>query len=190
MPTIRLANEGDIPSINAVTNWAIVNTTAHFSLEPEPDGPMLESWRQTREMFPWLVGLDEKGTFLGYAKASAWNGRCAYDWAAEVTVYVHPEHHRKGVGRALYGRLFEILKAQGYRTLIGGITLGNPASVALHESMGMRKVAEFPSVGFKFGKWMSVGYWAVELGEDNGEPAQIQSVASAVSALDGRDSLA
>ncbi len=190
MPVIRLATEGDIPSINAVTNWAIVNTAAHFSVEPEADEPMLEGWRRTHEMFPWLVAEDDAGAFLGYAKASAWNGRCAYNWSAEVTVYVHREHHRKGVGRALYGRLFEILRAQGYRTLIGGITLPNPASVALHESMGMRKVAEFPSVGFKFGTWMSVGYWAIELVDDAGEPAQIQSVASAVSALDGRDSLA
>ncbi len=178
MTTVRLAREGDIPAINALSNWAIRETVAHFSVDPEPDEAMLEDWRRSRAMYPWLVA--ENGSFLGYARSSPWKGRCAYDWSVEVTVYVHPDHHRKGLGRLLYERLFAILRAQGYRTLLGGITLPNPASVALHEAMGMRQVAEMPSVGFKFGAWHSVGYWGVELWRGDDAPGEIVPVASAV----------
>lgn len=176
MTTVRLAREGDIPAINALSNWAIRETVAHFSLDEEPDGAMLRNWLETRRMHPWLVAED--GAFQGYAKSSPWKSRCAYNWSAEITVYVHPDHHRRGVGRLLYARLFEILRAQGYRTLLAGVTVPNEASVALHEAMGMRKVAEFPRVGFKFGSWHSVGYWAIELVEGDGPPREIQPVAS------------
>lgn len=182
MPSIRLATEADIPDINALSNWAIRETVAHFALDPEPDEAMLATWRQTREMHPWLVAEDE-GRFLGFAKSSPWKSRCAYNWSVEVTVYVHPDHHRRGAGRALYERLFEILKAQGYRTLLAGIALPNDASVRLHEAMGMRRTGEFPSVGYKFGGWISVGYWALELGSAGEPPGDVATVDGAVSAL-------
>ncbi len=179
MPTIRLALKSDIPAINALSNWAIRETVAHFSLQPEPDEAMLASWRDTHAMYPWLIAQSDAGVFQGFAKSGPWKSRRAYCWSVEVTVYVHPDHHRKGVGRSLYTRLFEILKAQGYRTLLGGITLPNPASIALHEAMGMRQVAELPRVGHKFGNWHDVGYWGIELSSEDRAPGEIQSVATA-----------
>ena len=108
--------------------------------------------------------------------ASPWKGRCAYDWSAEVTVYVHHEHHHKGVGAALYVRLFEILRSQGYRTVLAGITQPNEPSVRLHERMGMTKVGHMTRVGWKFQAWHDVGYWQLELAGDDATPRTIKRV--------------
>jgi L-amino acid N-acyltransferase YncA len=80
-------------------------------------------------------------------------------FSAEVTVYVEPGHARRGIGSKLYTRLFPILQTRGIHAVIGGIALPNEASVALHEKFGMRKVAHFTEVGFKFDRWIDVGYW-------------------------------
>jgi len=76
-----------------------------------------------------------------------------------VSVYLAPEQTGKGAGSRLYTELFLRLSALGYHVVIGAITLPNPASIALHEKFGMEKVGHFKEVGFKFGKWVDVGYW-------------------------------
>jgi phosphinothricin acetyltransferase len=173
---IRLATADDLPGILEISNWAALNTAANFAIEPET----LEAWRadydETHAMFPWLVATDDGGTVVGFAKASPWKGRCAYGWTAETTVYVLPDRHGKGIGTALYTRLIEILRAQGYRTLLGGITQPNEASVRLHEALGFRKVALFEGVGWKFDKWHDVGYWELQLANDAAAPTKIKRV--------------
>ncbi len=173
---IRLAEFEDVFAILDISNWAAVNTPANFALEPETLASWEESLRETHEMYPWVVGEAETGDIVGFAKASPWKGRCAYDWSAEVTVYVHPEHQSKGIGKALYAKLFPILKAQGYRTLLGGITQPNEASVRLHESFGMKRVAMFETIGWKFEKWHDVGYWQLNLRDDDAPPPAIKAV--------------
>lgn len=194
---IRLAEFEDVSAILDISNWAAVNTPANFALEPETLATWEESWRETHEMYPWVVAEGEtgganersekstlpltpslkgRGDILGFAKASPWKGRCAYNWSAEVTVYVHPEHHGKGIGKVLYGKLFPLLKAQGYRTLLGGITQPNEASVRLHESFGMKRVAMFETIGWKFEKWHDVGYWQLILRDDDTPPQRIRPV--------------
>ena len=108
--------------------------------------------------FPWLVA-EEAGRVLGYAYATKWKERSAYRFSAEVTVYLAPTATGRGLGTRLYTELFPMLDARGLHALMGGITLPNEASVALHEKFGMRKVAHFEEVGFKFGRWLAVGYW-------------------------------
>ena len=88
-----------------------------------------------------------------------------------------PGHHRRGVGKALYDRLLSTLRAQGYRTLLGGITVPNPASVRLHESFGFRRVALLERVGWKFGTWHDVGYWELLLRDDDKAPTDLKPVA-------------
>lgn len=88
-----------------------------------------------------------------------WHARSAYRFCAEVTVYLDPDHTRGGIGSKLYDQLFPILKARVIHTAIGEITLPNEASFALHEEFGFSKVAHFKEVGFKFDRWLDVGYW-------------------------------
>ena len=96
-------------------------------------------------------------------------------------MYIHPDHHGRGVGKALYGKLVPILKAQGYRTLLAGITVPNAASERLHESLGMKRVAVFTRVGWKFGRWHDVGFWELEFDAAAGPPGAIKPVAAVAS---------
>lgn len=174
--SIRLATEPDITPLLAISNWAALNTPANFAIEPEPLDEWLNSWRETHERFPWLVACDDAGTILGFAKASPHKGRCAYAYTAEVSVYVHPEHHGKRIGHALYARLLPILKTQGFVTLLAGITTPNPASERLHESFGFERVATYRRVGWKFNAWHDVGYWQLTLSDAPRPPQAILPV--------------
>jgi L-amino acid N-acyltransferase YncA len=108
--------------------------------------------------FPWLVAeLD--GIVAGYAYASPHHARASYRWSTDVTVYVSHAHHRRGLARALYGRLFALVTQQGYHEACAGITLPNDASVGLHESLGFRPVGVYRDIAFKFGAWRDVGWW-------------------------------
>lgn len=112
--------------------------------------------------YPWLVHEDD-GRVRGYAYANRWNPRAAYRHTAESTIYLAEDCIAQGVGTALYEALFTILREKDVHTVVGGITLPNPASVAIHEKFGMKKVAHFEAVGSKFGEWLDVGYWQVIL---------------------------
>jgi len=190
---VRLATPADLPAILAISNWAAAHTAANFAVEPEPLAQWEGDYTSTNAMYPWLVAVavavavddddGDGGTVLGFAKAGRWKGRCAYAYSVEVTVYVHPDHHGRGVGRRLYERLFAILKQQGYHAVFGGITQPNEASVRLHESFGMRRVALFERVGWKFGRWHDVAYWQGTLREAEEPPTRVLSVAEATAQL-------
>jgi phosphinothricin acetyltransferase len=109
-----------------------------------------------------LVAETEQGV-AGYAYATPWRARAAYEASVESTVYVDTGARGRGVGRALYDALFEQVAGLNKHVVIAGISLPNPASVALHERMGMHKVAHFEQVGRKFDRWIDVGYWQRQL---------------------------
>ncbi len=99
----------------------------------------------------------------GYAYASEWKSRCAYRYSVETTVYLHPDARGKGIGTLLYQELIRKLSKLELHAAIGGIALPNDASVALHEKIGFKKAAHFKQVGYKFNKWVDVGYWELIL---------------------------
>jgi phosphinothricin acetyltransferase len=114
------------------------------------------------EAFPWLVCVGG-GDVAGYAYASQHHERAAYQWSANVSVYIHAEHRGRGLGRALYAALFDILRAQRVHNVYAGITLPNGASVGLHEAVGFQPVGVYRSVGFKLGRWHDVGWWEMAI---------------------------
>lgn len=158
-PHIRPATADDGPALAALYNHFILHTPVSFE-EVELAGA--EMARRVADVqasgFPWLVATLGDAV-AGYAYASPWRTRSAYRFSVEVTVYVSHEHPRRGIGTALYDALFASLRERGVHAVIGGITLPNDASVALHERFGLTKVAHFAQVGFKFGVWHDVGYW-------------------------------
>lgn len=160
---IRPAIATDADSIARIYNHYILNTIITFEEQAvsaqEMAGRIAEV---TSASLPWLVAEDA-GRIVGYAYASKWKGRCAYRFSVESTVYLDPDSAGKGHGSKLYERLFASLRECGTHAVIGGIALPNPASIALHEKLGMKKVAHFSEVGFKFGKWIDVGYWQATL---------------------------
>lgn len=121
---------------------------------------------------PWLVAEDD-GNVIGFAYACPHRERPAYRWAADVSVYVDRAHHRRGIGRRLYGELLELLDRQGIYTVCAGVTLPNEASVGLHEGFGFKPVGIYRRIGFKAGEWWDVGWWQLTLREPgDGTPAE------------------
>ncbi len=116
---------------------------------------------------PFLVAVDDRNAgeeaVAGFAYASPFHERAGYRWAATVSVYIDPRHHRRGIGRALYETLFELLRRQGLWSACSGITLPNDASVALHESCGFELVGVYTRIGWKAGNWRDVGWWQLAL---------------------------
>ncbi|TDG13715.1 N-acetyltransferase family protein [Seongchinamella unica] len=156
---IRPAISTDSEQLAEIYNHYIRHSPATFEEWELAAGDMLARMQRVAELgYPWLVA-EEGAAILGYAYANRWRERSAYRFSVESTVYLAPGASGNGWGTRLYSALFEQLRALGVHAVIGGITLPNPASVSLHEKMGMRKVAEFPEVGFKQGQWLDVGYW-------------------------------
>lgn len=157
---IRPAQPADAGEIADIYNHYISATVVTFEEVPVSPEAIGDRIRETQAAdLPWLVALDEAGNLVGFAYASKWNGRCAYRFAVEITVYLSPGLTARGWGTRLYEALFAELRRRSMHVVIGGISLPNPASIALHEKFGMRKVAHFAEVGFKFGRWIDVGYW-------------------------------
>lgn len=171
----RPVRERDLADICALVNHYIEHTTFNFHTEPQTTDEWLEEWSATRSSHPWLAASVD-GVLVGVAYAGPWKGRAAYDWCAEVTVYVANDAQRAGVGRALYERLLPMLDDQGYRTQVAAITLPNPASVALHEACGFRHTGTLDGVGYKQGTWLDVGFWQRGESRQDGTPAPVASV--------------
>ena len=164
-PHIRLATEDDAAACLAIYAPVVEATAVSFELEPPSVLEMRGRIRSTLERTPWLVAEDRSAVW-GYAYAGPFRARPAYQWTTEATVYVHPDHQGKGVGRALYTALLAALRAADYRNVVGGITLPNPASVALHEGLGFRPRGAILAAGFKLGGWHDVGFWQIQLRGD------------------------
>lgn len=156
---IRPAEPRDAQAIADIYNYFVANSIATFEEEQVQTLEMASRIEDVRSTgLPWLVAEDA-GRICGYAHAKPWRPRSAYRFSVEITVYVHPQRIGQGIGSALYRRLFPLLEARGVHAVIGGIALPNDPSVALHEKLGLRKVAHFKEVGFKQNRWIDVGYW-------------------------------
>jgi phosphinothricin acetyltransferase len=168
--TIRPADPArDAAACAAIYAPSVASTPISFELEA-PDAAefarRIEHYSATHQ---FLVA-EEGGEVVGYAYACRWRERPAYDWAVEVSVYVDLAHTGEGVGRALYAELLDRLRAQGFHVAVAGITLPNPASIALHERMGFEPIGALREVGWKLGAWHDVGYWQLLLAPDAGDP--------------------
>ncbi len=168
---IRLAEPGDAAAIQAIYAPYVESTAVSFEIRPPTVEEMAERIAKISPQYPWLV-CEIDGTVVGYVYACVHRERAAYRWAVDVTVYVDAAHRRRGVGRGLYTTLVELLRQQGYTQAFAGITLPNPGSVGVHESVGFKLVAVYPKVGYKLGEWLDVGWWQLALCVDVTHPAE------------------
>lgn len=158
----REVRAADAPRIAAIYNHYVRETVVTFEEEPVAEAEMARRIAETAAAYPWLVWEDGDG-LAGYAYASSWKRRSAYRHTAECTIYLAPGRTGRGIGRALYPALIEAMRGRGLHAAIGGISLPNPASIALHEKLGFVPIGRFGQVGFKFGRWVDVGYWELML---------------------------
>lgn len=175
--TIRSACEADAAAIRAIYAPIVRETFISFETEVPGEDEMRERIQRTVAQYPWLVA-DDGGTVAGYAYAGTHRTRSAYQWAVDVSAYVHPEAQRRGIGSGLYTALFALLAQQGYVNAYAGIALPNPASVGLHESLGFAPVGVYRKVGYKLGAWHDVGWWGLALQAPPDDPAPPRPVAA------------
>ncbi|GAB3243676.1 GNAT family N-acetyltransferase [Chitinimonas naiadis] len=166
---IRSASAADAQQIADIYRPYILESTISFEEAPVSATEIAERIAKVQETgLPWLV-VEQDGKLLGYAYATLWRVRSAYRHSVETSVYLAASAQGRGLGSQLYRCLLDTLRASGLHTAIGGIAQPNAASVALHEKLGFRQVAMFEQVGWKFGRWIDVGYWQLHL---NANPAQ------------------
>lgn len=157
MPTIRPAEPADLPDLTAIYNHHVRTTPVTFDVEPYT----VEARRTWFEQFAptgrhRLLVAVEDGEVAGYAGTTTFRPKAAYAPSVETTVYVRPEAQGRGLGRALYAALFAALEGEDVHRFLAGVTLPNPASVALHRAVGFTEVGVFREVGRKFGRFWDV----------------------------------
>ncbi len=173
---VGTAGADDMPAITDIVNDHIMRGVAHFADQPQRVEDWTAAWVASRSHLPWLVA-ERDDVVCGVAYAKRFNPRAAYDWTAEVSIYLREGLQGQGLGSLLYRRLLQILDAQGYRCLVAGITLPTDASVALHESYGFEYLGTLTRVGYKHGAWRDVGSWLRHVGPtDDSEPLPVRSV--------------
>ena len=169
MQIIRPVTPADAAEVLSIYAPFILDTAITF----EADVPTREDFAQRisnyLSIWPWLV-MEDGGKITGYAYAGRHRERMAYQWCVESSVYIHPQSRGKGVGSSLYRALFDLLSFQGFRNVYAGITLPNEGSIALHQKLGFKRFAEFENIGFKDGRWHTVGWWRKTLNDFKNPP--------------------
>jgi phosphinothricin acetyltransferase len=157
MPLVRDATDNDLPAILDIYNEVIANSTAVYALEPStPDDRRAWFTARTAAGFPVLVAADGSDV-LGFASFGEWRGAWpGYRYTVEHSVHVRHDIRGRGTGRALVEALFPRAQALGKHVILGGIDAANDASIRFHERLGFERVAYFPEVGHKFGRWLDL----------------------------------
>jgi len=166
---IRSIAPGDAQAVADIYAPFVLDSATSFEAVAPDAAEIRKRITETTPRYPWLV-FEVGGNVLGYAYASQHRSRHAYQWSTDVSVYIHESARKQRVGRALYIALFDLLRRQAYFNAYAGITLPNPGSVRLHESMGFSTVGVYSRVGFKFGRWHDVVWMQLRLSEKP-EPA-------------------
>lgn len=178
-PIIRSAAISDAEKLLSIYAYYVEHTAVTF----EYDVPTVEEFRQrirkTMVKYPYLV-LERDREILGYAYAGPFVGRAAYDWSAEVTIYLAPGEHKKGYGRRLYDALERELKEKGVLNLYACIGYPNTEdeyltknSAQFHSHLGYKQVGVFSNCGFKFGRWYSMIWMEKMIGSHTEHPDRI-----------------
>jgi L-amino acid N-acyltransferase YncA len=155
MIPIRPAQSRDLAAITRIYDHAVRHGTASFEIEPPDEKEMARRYESLLAgAYPYLVAeLD--GEIAGYAYAGPYRARPAYNWSVEDSIYIAPQSHRRGIGRALLDQLIVESEAGGFRQMIAVIgDSANASSIELHRAAGFRMVGTFDNVGFKFGRWL------------------------------------
>jgi len=154
----RIATLDDAAAIADVYAPYVRDTVISFETEAPDVSEIATRIGRIGTQYPWLAASTD-GRVVGYAYACENRSRAAYRWSVDAGIYLDAAAQGKGIGRALYARLFSLLRAQGYVNVFAGITLPNDASVGLHEAMGFALTGVYRNIGYKFGAWHDVGWW-------------------------------
>jgi len=170
---VRDATAADAGACAAIYAPYVADTAITFETVPPSAAEFEQRIARAQATHAWLVLDDPRTTaVVGYAYGRPFKERAAYRWSCEVSVYLQPDHHRRGGGRALYEALLARLAGRGYRTAVAGMTWPNESSAALHQALGFEPVGTYRHIGWKLGAWHDVTWYQRELTAMSGEPAE------------------
>lgn len=152
---LRPATVADLPAIDDIFNHYVRTSPCIYALEPLPAAERAAWFAQHDAAHPVLV-VEAAGAVIGWGALSSYNSRGGYRFTVEDSLFVHPEHQRRGLGRLLLEALVREAKAIGHHAILAVIDAEHEASVALHRAFGFEPVAHLKEVGFKFDRWRDV----------------------------------
>ena len=153
----RDATESDIPAILAIYAPYVQNTTYSFEYSPPSLEEFTKRFQKITARFPWLVcEIDSK--IVGYAYASPAFERAAFQWDADLSIYLLPTHRGLGIGKRFYALLESRLLKMGFHNVYALVTGENQTSCQFHEALGYTLLGTFPQIGYKHEKWLDL-YW-------------------------------
>lgn len=164
MRFIDCSEEAHAGAILEILNEAIVHSTALYDYVPRPPQAM-SAWFATKRSqgFPVVGAVDAAGRLAGFASWGSFRAFPAYKYTVEHSVYIHRDFRGQGLGQRLMLELIARARSADVHVLVGCIDAANAASIALHERLGFVPCGLFRQVGFKFGKWLDVAFYQLNL---------------------------
>lgn len=159
---IRNAVSSDIQRITEIYNWAVENTTASFDINPQTIEQRQEWFSHYGGRHPLIV-CETDGVVAGYASLSAYRPKEGYKDTCELSVYVDPRYHGKGIGKKLMKSVVDLGREYGYHVIMSGITAGNDVSIKMHLDMGFKLCGHMKEVGYKFGRFLDCLFYQLLL---------------------------
>jgi len=169
---IRHACKEDCAAICEIYNHAVLHTAAIWN-DATVDTDNRIAWFEARQLagYPVLVSVENE-VVTGYASFGDWRAFDGFRHTVEHSVYVHPGHQGKGIGRALMKALIAEARRIGKHVMVAGIEAQNSASIHLHETLGFVTTGQMPQVGTKFGRWLDLTFMQLQL-DDRTDPDAI-----------------
>jgi len=173
--TIRLVQEADAEEILGIYEPYVSGTAITFECEIPSVDEFGNRMKEISADYPYIVCMSNE-KIVGYAYAHTQRERAAYQWNAELSVYINQNYQRRGMGKILYGALIEILKLQNVRNVYGVVTFPNENSERLHEYFGFKKLGVFNNTGYKSGAWHDVMWFEKTIGDYDLQPKPFLSI--------------
>ena len=175
---IRMARAADVPALLDIYRPFIETTAYTFDYDVPTAAEFAARFNSITRFFPWLVFEEDDGAVTGYAYADRAFARAAYQWDADLSIYLAPRAQGRGIGRQFYEILEDLLRRQGFFLAYGIVTSANAPSCAFHEALGYRAAARFDRCGYKFGRWYGTIWYEKRLlpGDPAGAPIPFQAL--------------
>jgi L-amino acid N-acyltransferase YncA len=163
MEVIQCSAKVHAPAVLDILNEAIAHSTALYEYQARTPQNVRAWFAEKRAgQFP-VIGMEQAGALLGFATYGTFRARAAYKYTVEHSVYVHKDHRKRGIGKALMLELIAVARQQQYHVLVGGIDVSNEASARLHERLGFTHAGTIRQAAFKFGRWLDLGFYQLIL---------------------------
>ncbi|MEN6340914.1 MAG: N-acetyltransferase family protein [Clostridiaceae bacterium] len=173
--SIRRARESDAEELLAIYAPYVTDTPVTFEYEVPSLAEFTGRIRSVSADYPYLV-CERGGNIAGYAYAHRYKERAAYQWDAELSVYLDGGSRGRGLGKAFYTALMELLPLQNVKNVYGCVLCPNESSERLHDSLGFSRVGVFRSTGYKCGAWRDVVWFEKQIAPYDSEPEPFRSI--------------